>query len=153
MQDLGAVLGLRYKLNILIATLMTSITLALVVLLLMLVLRVVIRRPWLASAASWLLLTLLLATAGGHDVSYPWLTSSLVVAVAMVLLVRAGMVALMVSLFFWSLIVNSPITSNLSAWYAPSSTFAVLLAVALLVYGFYVARARPLIPWQRLLDG
>ena len=132
---------------------MTSITLALVVLLLMLVLRVAIRRPWFASAASWLLLTLLLVTAGSHDVSHPWLSSSLVVAVAMVMLVHAGMVALMVSLFFWSLIVNSPLTSNLSAWYAPSSTFAVLLTVALLVYGFYTARARSLISWQQLLDG
>ena len=132
---------------------MTSITLALVVLLLMLVLRVVVRRPWLASAVSWLLLTLLLATAGGDSRFPSWLTSSLVVAVAMALLVRAGVVALMVGLFFWSLIVNSPMTSNLSAWYAPSSTFAVLLAAALLVYGFYVARARPLIPWRRLLDG
>ncbi len=87
-QDLGAVLGLRYKLNILITIFMTSITLALVVLLLMLVLRVVIRRPWLASAASWLLLTLVLVTAGGYDVCHFWLTSSLVVAVAIVLLVR-----------------------------------------------------------------
>ena len=132
---------------------MTSITLALVVLLLMLVLRVALRRSWLASVASWLLLTQLLVAASSYDVSYPWLTSSLVVAVVMVLLVRAGMVALMVSLFFWSLIINSPMTSNFSAWYAPSSTFAVLLAVALLVYGFYVTRARPLIPWQQLLDG
>ena len=43
--DLGAVLGLRYKLSILVTALMTSITLALVVLLLMLVLRVRSRVP------------------------------------------------------------------------------------------------------------
>ncbi len=152
-QELGAMLGLRYKLSILITTLMTSITLALALLLLMLLVRVAIRRQWFASAISWLLLTLLLAAAGGNDGSFPWLTSALAAAVAMVLLVRAGMVALMVSLFFWSLIVNSPITSNLSAWYAPSSTFAVLLAVGLLVYGFYISRARPLVSWQTLLEG
>ena len=152
-QDLGAVLGLHYKLNILIATLTTSITLALGVLLLMLVLRLLLRRSWVASAASWLLLTLLLTSAGYHDGFSSWLSSSFVAAGALVLLVRAGVVALMVSLFFWSLIVSSPITSNLAAWYAPSSTFAILLAVALLVYGFYVSRARPLIAWGRLLDG
>ena len=152
-QDLGAVLGLRYKLNVLIATLLTSITLSLALLLLMLVLRVVIRRQWLAAAVAWLLLSSLLATADGYSVFYPWLSSSLVVAVAIVLLVRAGVVALMVGLFCWSLIVNSPITSNLSAWYAPSSAFALLLAIALLVYGFYIARTRPLISWRQLLDG
>jgi hypothetical protein len=151
-QDLGAMLGLRYKLNVLITSLMTSITLALAVLLLMLVLRVFIRRPWLATAASWLLLTLLLVAADGHDVFCPWLTSSIFVTVAMLLLVRAGMVALMASLFFSSLMVNSPITSNVSAWYAPSSTLAILLATALLVYGFYISRARPLIAWRQLLD-
>ena len=88
LQDMGDVLGLRYKLNILITTLMISITLAIVVVLLMLVLRVTMRRPWLASTVSWLLLTLLLVTAGGDNVCYPWLASSLLVAVAIVLLVH-----------------------------------------------------------------
>ena len=74
------------------------------------------------------------------------------VAVAMLLLVRVGMVALVASLFFWSFIMNSPMTSNLWAWYAPSSTLAVLLAAALLVYGFFIARAGQPMLWHRLLD-
>jgi hypothetical protein len=151
-QELGAVLGLRYKLNILIASLMSSITLALALLLLMLVLRMVLRRPWLASIVSWLLLTSLLTATSGSSVFHLWVISSIAAAISIALLVRAGIVALMVGLFFWSLIVNSPMTSNLSAWYAPSSVFAVLLAAALLIYGFSVARTRPLIPWRRVLD-
>jgi len=151
-QDLAAVLGLRYKLSIVVASLMTSILLTLVILLLMLVLRVAIRHAWLATAVSWLLLVLLLVAASGYDVSYPWLTSAMVAAVAMIALVRVGLVALVVSLFFWSFLINSPITSNLWAWYAPSSTFAVLLATALLVYGFFTARAGQPMLWHRLLD-
>jgi hypothetical protein len=151
-QELGAVLGLRYKLEILTTSLMSSITLALALLLLMLVLRVVLRRPWLASIVSWLLLTLLLVTTSGYAAFHLWAVSSIAAAISIALVVRGGIVALMVGLFFWSLIVNSPMTSNLSAWYAPSSMFAVLLAAALLICGFSVARTRPLIPWQRVLD-
>ncbi len=151
-QDLGAVLGLRYKLNILITSLISSITLALAVLLIMLVMRIVMRRQWLAAAASWLLLTLLLATAGYHDVFCPWLTGGIVAAVTLLLLVRGGVFALIVGLFFWSLLVNSPITADFSAWYAPSSTLAIALAAAILVYGFRAARVKALIPWGRLLE-
>ena len=150
--DLGALLGLRYKLSILVAALMISITLTLVVLLLMLILRVAMRPPWLATAVSWLLLTVLQTAATGYDASFPWLTSSIVVAISIVLLVRVGMVALIANLFFWFLIINSPITTNFRAWYAPASTFAITLAVILLFYGFFTARAGRPILWHRLFD-
>ena len=74
-------------------------------------------------------------------------------AVAMALLVRVGLVALMACSFFWFLIVNSPVTSNFQAWYAPAGTCAVVLAAALLVYGFFNARAGQPLLWRRLFDG
>jgi hypothetical protein len=150
--DLGDVLSVQHKLSILISGLMTSISLALVVLLLMLVLRVLIRPGWLAMGMSWLLLTALEATASAHDFSFPWLTSAIIAAVAMLLLVRVGVVALVACSFFWFLLVNSPLTTNLQAWYAPASTCAVVLAAALLGYGFFNARAGQPLFWQRLLD-
>ena len=152
MQDLGALLGLRYKLSILVSTLMTGISLSLVVLLLMLIVRVVVRPPWLARALSWILLTACYAVTAGYDVPFPWLVGSLVVAIAMALLVRVGLVALVASLFVWFLIVNSPMTANYHAWYWPASSFAAMLASALLIYGFLTARAGPCIFWGRLLD-
>jgi serine/threonine protein kinase len=152
LQDLSAVLGLRYKLNIVVSTLMTSITLTLAVLLLMLVLRVLLRRAWLATAVCWLALTVLLAAAGGHDGAYPWLTGSLLAAVVLALLVQAGLLALMVGLFVCWFIINSPMTWNLAAWYAPSSTLTALFVAGLVVYGFVTAWARPLISWQRFVD-
>jgi hypothetical protein len=139
--DLGDVLGAPYRLSVLIAGLMASINLTLVVLLLMLILRVAIRPAWLAMAVSWLLLSVFQTTATSQDVCFPWLTSSIVVAVAMALLVRVGLVALMAALFSWFLLVNSPLTLNVQAWYAPAGVFAVLLAAALLIYGFVNARA------------
>jgi eukaryotic-like serine/threonine-protein kinase len=150
--DLGALLGLRYKLGILVTALLTSITLTLVALLLMLVVRVALRPPWLAMAVAWLLLTALQRAATGYDVSFPWLTSSILTAIAIALLVRVGLVALIANLFFWHLIINSPITSNFRVWFAPSSTFTIIFAAALLVCGFLAARAgRPLF-WHRLLE-
>ena len=90
--DLGAVLGLRSKLSILVTALMTSITLALVLPLLMLALRALIRMPWLSAAAFWLLLSVLEVLATGQDASFPWLTSGLAAGVAVVLLMRLGLV-------------------------------------------------------------
>jgi serine/threonine-protein kinase len=151
-QDLAALLGLRYKLSILVTTLMTGMSLSLVVLLLMLIMRVVVRPPWLATTLSWLLLTACYAVSAGCDVSFPWLVGSLIVAITMVLLVRVGLVALIASSFFWFLIVNSPMTANFHAWYWPASSLAVALASALLIYGFLTARAGQWMFWGRLLD-
>lgn len=139
--DLASLLGLRYKLGTLVATLMTSITLTLVVLLLMLVLRVAVRWPWLSMAAAWLLLAALQRASTGADATMPWLTSAIVAAAAMLLLVRVGLVSLIAGSFVFSLLINSPMTSDIRAWYAPASALAVLLAASLVVYGFVTARA------------
>jgi serine/threonine-protein kinase len=152
MHDLAALLGLRYKLSVLVTTLMTGMSLSLVVLLLMLIMRVVVRPPWLAMALSWLSLTACYAASAGCDISFPWLAGSLIVAINMVLLVRVGLVALIASSFFWFLVVNSPMTANFHAWYWPASAFAAALASALLIYGFLTARAGRWIFWGRLLD-
>ncbi len=120
-QDLAALLGLRYKLSILVTTLMSGMSLSLVVLLLILIMRVVVRPPWLAMALSWLLLTTCYAASAGCDVSFPWLVGSLIVVITMVLLVRVGLVALIASLFFCFLIVNSPMTANFRLSLFPKS--------------------------------
>jgi serine/threonine-protein kinase len=151
LHDLGAMLGLRYKLSLVITAVMTSVTLVLALSLFMLVLRGLLRRPWLAMAAAWLALTALETVATGPDTCFPWLTGSLAVAAALLLLVRLGVVALMASLFVWFVLMTSPITSDLRAWYAPAGTFAVLLAIALVGYGFLTARTGRPILWQRWL--
>jgi hypothetical protein len=146
------VLGLRYKLSIVVVAIMGSITLGLLVLLLMLVLRVVLRPAWLAMLVSWLLLTVLQVATTGSDVSFPWLITSISSAVVILLLTRVGLVAMIVSLFCSTLLVNSPITAHLRAWYAPSGTSAVAMVVALLVYAVFTVRAgRPIMGDRRLL--
>jgi hypothetical protein len=151
--DLGAVLGLRYKLGILITVLMSSITLALVVLLLMLVARVVIRPAWLAIATAWIALTSTQALAAGPDTAIPWAVAGLLVLAVLLLLTRAGLVAVISALFVLGLLLVSPLTANFRAWYAPASTLGIVLAAGWLLYGFTATRAgRPLL-WRRLLEG
>jgi hypothetical protein len=101
---------------------------------------------------SWLGLTAIQAMTAGPDVGFPWVTSGVVVAAAIALLTRAGLVALMAAALVLLLLTASPLTSDFTAWYAPSCLFAVGLSGLLLVYGFFTARAGHPFPWWRLLD-
>jgi len=151
--DAAAMVGMRYKVSALVAVLISSVTLGLIVLLLMLVARVVLRRPWPAAAIAWLGLTSIQAMTAGHDTAFPWMTSGILAGVAMVLMSRAGLVAVIAASFFVTLLATSPLTLDYRAWYAPSCMFAVAVAALLLVYGFFaVSAGRPLL-WRRLLDG
>ena len=146
------VLLLRYKLSILVTTLLASITMSRAGLLLVLILRAAVRPPWVAVAVAWFLLSVLQRAATGCDASLPWLSSSIFVAISMVMLVRFGLIALITNLFVMFSIVNSPVTCNFRAWYAPASTSTIVLAAVLLSYGFFTALGGRLILWRRLFD-
>ncbi len=143
---LVAVLGPRYKLSILVADVLASITLGLLVLLLMLLMRVVLRPAWLAMGGAWLLLSTMQAISADCDVAFPWIASALVASIAIVVLVRGGLVALIAASFTWSLLMASPLTSDFHAWYAPACESTLAIVGLLLVWGFSAARAgRPLL--------
>lgn len=143
--DLTALLSLRYRLGILVTILLGDVTLGLIILLLMLLVRIAVRPPWLARCVAWAALTGLLVLTAGDNLTFPWLTSAALMLLLMVLFLRAGLVAGIAALVFSSLLLTSPLTCDLRAWYAPLSTFTLSLAVLLLVYGFSIARAGA--PW------
>jgi serine/threonine-protein kinase len=147
LHDLGAVLTLRYKLSILVTALMSGIPLALVLPLVMLMVRAVVRLAWPAAIVSWLLLAAIETLTVGKDASFPWLTSLIAAGVALLLLVRLGLVAVMAMFFVCFMIMSSPITSDLQAWYAPASGFAVVLMAAMLGYGYFTARQGQPLVW------
>ena len=139
----------RYKLSILVADLLASITLGLIVLLLMLLIRAVLRPTWLAMGGAWLLLTAIQAISADCDVAFPWITSAIVASIAMAVLVARGLVALIAASFTCSLLMASPMTSNFHAWYGPACESTLAIVGLLLLWGFSAARAgRPL--FQRL---
>ena len=150
--DAAALVGLRYKWSVLVTVLISSVTLGLIVLLLMLVVRVVVRRPWLSAAISWLALTTIQAMTAGPDTAFPWMTSGMLTLIVIVLMSRAGLVAVIAASFFATLLATSPLTLDFRAWYAPSGMFAIAVAALLLVYGFFAASAGRTSLWRRLLD-
>ena len=69
----------------------------------------------------------------------------MLIAALIFVLMRFGLLALMIAVFYGLLLDSFPITANLSAWYADASVFALLVAGGLAVYGFFIALAgRPL---------
>jgi serine/threonine-protein kinase len=150
---LTAVLGLRLRFSIIVADLLASITLGLIVLLLMLLVRTVVRPTWLAMGIAWLLLTAIQAVSADCDAGFPWITGAIVASVAIAVLVRGGLVALVAASFTWSLLLATPITSDFHAWYAPACESALAIVGLVLVWGFSAARAgRPLCRSSWLAD-
>jgi len=107
---------------------------------LLFVLRVLLRKEWLAAivfVAIWATLKTL-----GSD--YPWIDGpgwTLLYAVAAVVVLRFGFVALAVGLFVTDTLLNVPLTFDLSAWYASSTLLPLMIVAALAVWGFYNALA------------
>jgi len=107
---------------------------------LLFVLRVLLRKEWLAGivfVAIWATMKTL-----GSD--YPWIDGStwtLLYAVAAIVVFRFGFVALAVGLFVTDMLLNVPLTLDLSAWYAGNTLLPLLIIAGLAVWGFYSALA------------
>jgi hypothetical protein len=54
-------------------------------------------------------------------------------------LLRAGLLAAMISFVFADLLLHLPLSLNLSAWYAPWSLAVLAIPLALAIYGFYTS--------------
>ena len=52
---------------------------------------------------------------------------------------RYGLLAVISALFFFNLGVFYPMTTELTAWYAIDFTIALVICIALAVYGFYIS--------------
>jgi len=57
------------------------------------------------------------------------------------LLYRYGLLAVISALFILHLMIFFPITSDFSAWYAGDYILAIIVALALVVFGFYTSLA------------
>ena len=100
--------------------------------------RVVLRREWLAAPA-WGVTLVAMMTLGAN---YPVLAAIhglVLVSVLYTILVRFGLVAAAMIVFFFSIDDWSPLTLDLSTWYADSTIAALLLVAAVAAYGFHVS--------------
>jgi serine/threonine-protein kinase len=107
----------------------------------------VLRRERIAMLALWLLLTVMLALVSEATwmmIPFTALWGFLVVLT----LIRFGLLALVSVVFFSHLLIFYPITTELTAWYATDFTIALVIAVVIAAYGFYIS-----LGGQKLLSG
>ena len=108
---------------------------------------VILRRERFAVFMLWLLTTVLLSlVAEGTWVMIPF--TALWAFLVVFTLIRFGLLALVSVVFFSHILVFYPLTTELTAWYALDFTIALVIAIALAAYGFYIS-----LGGQKLLPG
>ena len=65
---------------------------------------------------------------------------------------RYGLLTAYFCFLFLNVISNNPTTTNLSAWYAGSTIFALTICTGLILYGFYTSLAGQQLFRGQLLD-
>jgi len=103
---------------------------------LLLGLKVVLRKDWLVAIVFVALFALPRALSGSY-VAVELPAQTLVYAIAFLIVYRFGLVPLACAIFTVNMMGNLPISTDLSAWYVPTSVLAMLSVVALAGWGFY----------------
>ncbi len=134
----------------------SSMTTTLCFLFALLLLTIISRREWLALGLAWCLFTFILIALvlGSQAVSsiVYWYIVGLWVATMIVLLTRYGLLVAIVFLVCGNLLFYSPITSDLSAWYANGTIFVVSIIAAICGYGFYRSLGGQRVFHEKLLE-
>ena len=102
---------------------------------LLLFLKVVLRRDWLAAVAFVGIFSLRAYGSSYWMVELPMYI--LIYAIAVLIVFRFGLVPLTCAIFTVDMLSSVPFTTDLSAWYMPTSVLALLSVLALAGWGFY----------------
>jgi serine/threonine-protein kinase len=103
---------------------------------LLLGLKFVLRKDWLAAIAFVALFALPRGLSGSY-VAVELPTEILIYAIAVLIVLRFGLVPLAFAIFTVNMMANVPFSADLSAWYMPTSILALLSVVAIAGWGFY----------------
>jgi hypothetical protein len=133
-------LGARHVLGSWLWHLAVSVQGTLLFFFVMFVLRVILRKPWLA-ALTFVAVWTAIKTVGSHHILIDVSTFAAIYAIAAFVILRFGFIALATGMFTVDLLLNIPITTNLSAWYTGGSLFVLLTVIGLAVWGCYAALA------------
>jgi predicted Ser/Thr protein kinase len=121
---------------------------SLILFLTLFLLRVLLRKQWL-TALIWVAGWVLVRTLQGNPDSRLFLSVlyTLIYGILVVLLLRFGFFALVVTVFVLDTIAGAFLTADFSAWYGQSSLAVVILVAAMALWGFRLSLAsRPLLP-------
>jgi Protein kinase domain len=125
-------------------------TMALVIVFVLFMARSILRRQWLAIAATGSVLVVI--NMGGENFSVEFPMAVLVAALTLAVLLRFGLLALAITQFTFLLLVSFPFTTDLSQWYAGRGLFGLLVILGLAFFGFRTALAGQPIFGSGLLD-
>jgi hypothetical protein len=104
-------------------------------------LRALVRRPLLAAVMAGVIIASMTVPRGAHMYT-SWLAGGVGgVAVGVWLMIRYGLLTLTVALYVAFVLNTSPITFDLTAWYADQSLYVLAVVTALAAYGFITARS------------
>ncbi len=135
----GSLLGLRNMASVLLLNVGGCDFLALAYFFIFFLLRLVLRKRWLA-----VLITLLMVSVPWIFREHPVLNVAYSLAyygIALLLLIRFGLLALMVALCTFSILFAFPLTVNLSACYAGPTISLLTVILAVAIFGFYTSTA------------
>ena len=131
-------LGARVMVADVAASLIFAPFLWLTALFVLFLLRTLLRKEW-AAAAVWVLLpTILTAARSPFD---PVASVGVLIfgSLAVLVLIRFGLLALVANALVYNILLNYPLTTQGSAWYAGISLTGILLIMAMALYGFYTS--------------
>jgi predicted Ser/Thr protein kinase len=120
---------------------------------LLLLLLTVLRKKWLAIAATWILIFLLDIDFASIRQWMSWLGPLLTATFITLAAARFGLLALYSCFLFTTLSRSFPITSDFSSWYAGSTLLVFVVIMSFAIYGFYTSLAgQPLLKDTLLED-
>jgi serine/threonine-protein kinase len=114
----------------------SAVLFAMVFLFVLTLLRMALRRDWLALVA-WAVFAA--APIGAEDPTLGWIAGTARALLLLFVLTRGGLLPLATALFFMFVLIEVPITLDVTAWYASRCLPVVAVLAALAIYGFYTS--------------
>jgi hypothetical protein len=93
---------------------------------------------WLASAVFVGIFTVMVVLGSDHPYT-DGLSAAILYAIAAMVIVRLGLLALAVGIFLDGLLMSLPVSLNTSAWYFSDTTLALAGVVAMAAWGFWAS--------------
>jgi predicted Ser/Thr protein kinase len=118
----------------------SSIQAMLVLFMIMFAFRALLRKPWLAAIAFivfWV--GTRVATQSATFFYANLILQLLIYSTAAFVILRFGLISLAMGMFVADLLLNIPVTTHLSAWYANSTIFVLLTIITLALWGAYTS--------------
>jgi hypothetical protein len=129
-------LGARFALASCCDWIRRAVYLGLLLLLMLVVARVVLGRPRAAAVSTWLIASLMYVPAGKSPLT-AWVLFGLgVVALAVLVLIRYGLVTFVCAAVLTRLLMSFPFTLDPNIWYSEYGLFALAVTLAVAIFGF-----------------